>query len=81
MLQISREELETAMGFLRQQLGEDELRMLLDKLNEFGEQEQGPINVANLMSLAQPPDVKAASLRTASAQERGTLQALSQTAQ
>ena len=79
-LQISREELETAMGFLRQQLGEDELRMLLDKLNEFGlsETEEGPINVGRLMDLAQPDAASRHVLSQVEAQQRGTLQALSQ---
>ena len=80
LLQISREELETAMGFLRQQLGEDELRMLLDKLNEFGlsETEEGPINVGRLMDLAQPDAASRHVLSQVEAQQRGTLQALSQ---
>lgn len=54
MLQISREELETAMSFLGDQLGEEELRMLLEKLNAYGESKEGPINVSNLMALAAP---------------------------
>lgn len=68
------------MGFLRQQLGEDELRMLLDKLNEFGlsETEEGPINVGRLMDLAQPDSASRHVLSQVEAQQRGTLQALSQ---
>ncbi len=34
-LQISKEELATAMSFLSQQLGEDELRHLLEQLSAF----------------------------------------------
>jgi hypothetical protein len=32
---VTQEELKTAMGFLREQLGEDELRALLDRLNAW----------------------------------------------
>jgi LETM1 and EF-hand domain-containing protein 1 len=74
---ISREELETAMGFLREQLGEDELRMLLDKLNEFGELEEGPINVNNLMQIAQP-DVTPSYKSSDDAAKRDTLAGHSQ---
>lgn len=35
--QVTHEELQTAMGFLREQLGEDELRALLDRLNAWTE--------------------------------------------
>ena len=34
-VQVTQEELTTAMGFLREQLGEDELRALLDRLNAW----------------------------------------------
>ena len=40
------------MGFLREQLGEEELRLLLERLNAFN-QEEGPFDVANLMSLSE----------------------------
>lgn len=36
-VQISKQELGTAMSFLRQQLGEDELRHLLEQLSAFGD--------------------------------------------
>ena len=42
------------MSFLGDQLGEEELRMLLEKLNAYGEAKEGPINVSNLMALAAP---------------------------
>lgn len=74
-LQISREELETAMSFLGDQLGEDELRMLLEKLNAYGESDEGPINVSNLMALATPDGLKAST--SAEAQTRGSLADLS----
>lgn len=74
-LQISREELETAMSFLGDQLGEDELRMLLEKLNAYGEADEGPINVSNLMALATPSGPKAST--SAEAQTRDTLAGLS----
>ncbi|KAK9807532.1 hypothetical protein WJX72_001831 [[Myrmecia] bisecta] len=51
---ITRDELRAAMGFLTDQLGEDELRHLLERLNAFNEEEEAsPIPVAELMSLAQ----------------------------
>ena len=34
-LQISKQELEAALGSLREQMGEDELRLLLERLNAF----------------------------------------------
>lgn len=74
-LQISREELETAMSFLGDQLGEDELRMLLEKLNAYNEEDEEPINVSNLMALATDSGPKAST--TAEAQARGTLAGLS----
>ena len=52
LLQISRAELQTAMGFLREQLGEDELRLLLERLNAFNK-DDGPFDVGNLMSLSE----------------------------
>ena len=39
------------MSFLRDQLGEDELRMLLERLNAFTEDSK-PIDVKHLMQLA-----------------------------
>lgn len=64
------------MSFLGDQLGEDELRMLLEKLNAYGEtKEEGPINVSNLMALA-APGTKTAS--ASDSQKRDTLAGLSQ---
>lgn len=40
------------MGFLREQLGEDELRLLLERLNAFNN-DDGPFDVGNLMSLSE----------------------------
>lgn len=77
MLQISKEELETAMGFLGDQLGEDELRMLLEKLNAYGEAKEGPINVSNLMALAAPGN-KSDIGSNSDAKTRDTLASLSQ---
>ena len=76
-MQITREELETAMSFLGDQLGEDELRMLLEKLNAYGETKEGPINVSNLMALAAPGN-KQASESASDSQKRDTLAGLSQ---
>ncbi|KAL3144484.1 hypothetical protein ABBQ32_004224 [Trebouxia sp. C0010 RCD-2024] len=73
---ITREELETAMSFLGDQLGEDELRMLLDKLNAFGEAKDCPINVSNLMALAAPGS-KSEAGSNADAKTRDTLAGLS----
>lgn len=53
--QVSREELQAAMGFLQDQLGEDELRALLERLNAWGDSDMKPIPVASLMQLAQSP--------------------------
>ena len=75
LLQISREELETAMSFLGDQLGEDELRMLLEKLNAYGEAKEGPINVSNLMALAAPGNKQPSA---SDSQKRDTLAGLSQ---
>ncbi len=75
LLQISREELETAMSFLGDQLGEDELRMLLEKLNAYGEAKEGPINVSNLMALAAPGNKQPLA---SDSQKRDTLAGLSQ---
>lgn len=72
---ISRDELETAMSFLGDQLGEDELRMLLDKLNAYGEAKEGPINVSNLMALAAPGNKQPSA---SDSQKRDTLAGLSQ---
>jgi uncharacterized protein YqeY len=52
MLQISADELKTAMGFLKEQLGEDELRLLLERLNAFSSEHQTPIDVGKLMQFA-----------------------------
>jgi hypothetical protein len=51
-LQISPDELRTAMGFLKDQLGEDELRLLLERLNAFNVDRQAPINVTKMMQFA-----------------------------
>ena len=51
-LQVTQEELQTAMGFLKEQLGEDELRSLLDRLNDWEAGPQ-PFNVTKLMEMAQ----------------------------
>jgi len=59
---ISMEELHTAMTFLRQQMGEEELRTMLEALNaeagSVGEDGKGGIDVCKLMDLAlkQPGD-------------------------
>ncbi len=53
------------MGFLREQLGEDELRLLLERLNAFNN-DDGPFDVQNLMTLSEvaagdsedPPDLQ-----------------------
>lgn len=52
-MQISQEELKTAMGFLKDQLGEDELRLLLERLNAFSSEHQTPIDVGKLMRFAE----------------------------
>ncbi|KAK9846594.1 hypothetical protein WJX81_007347 [Elliptochloris bilobata] len=49
---ISTEELQTAMGFLREQLGEEELRALLGDLNAWSDDGASPIPVGKLMELA-----------------------------
>lgn len=76
-VQITREELETAMSFLGDQLGEDELRMLLDKLNAFGEAKDCPINVSNLMALAAPGSKSDIGGDSDAAKTRDTLASLS----
>lgn len=40
------------MGFLKDQLGEDELRLLLERLNKFNVDRQAPIDVAKMMQFA-----------------------------
>ena len=64
------------MSFLGDQLGEDELRMLLEKLNAYGEAKDGPINVSNLMALAAPGDKSGGS--SSDSKTRDTLASLSQ---
>ena len=76
-VQITREELETAMSFLGDQLGEEELRMLLDKLNAFGEAKDCPINVSNLMALAAPGSKSDVDSNSDAAKTRDTLAGLS----
>lgn len=41
------------MGFLKDQLGEDELRLLLERLNAFSSEHQTPIDVGKLMQFAE----------------------------
>ena len=59
------------MGFLREQLGEEELRALLGDLNAWSDDGASPIPVGKLMELAAqatPSDVaKAASIKAAKA--------------
>ena len=50
-MQISKSELQTAMGFLSEQLGEDELRHLLERLNAFSD-DTARFSVNGLMDLA-----------------------------
>ena len=52
-MQISKEELQAAMGFLHDQLGEDDLRAMLERLNAWNEDQGEAIPVSSLMSLAQ----------------------------
>ena len=65
------------MSFLGDQLGEEELRMLLEKLNAYGESKEGPINVSNLMALAAPGN-KSDAGNEGDAKTRDTLARLSQ---
>ena len=51
IVQISKHELQTAMGFLSEQLGEDELRHLLERFNAYSDN-AAPFSVNNLMELA-----------------------------
>ncbi len=51
--QVTQEELQTAMGFLKEQLGEDELRALLDRLNDWQQDGATPIDVGKLMKMAE----------------------------
>ena len=69
-MQISRDELQTAMGFLREQLGEEELRLLLERLNAFNN-EDGPFDVQNLMTLSEtaPGNVDMPDLKDKAAEE------------
>ena len=69
--QISTEELQTAMGFLREQLGEEELRALLGDLNAWSDDGASPIPVGKLMELAAqaaPSDAAKAKAAAARAQ-------------
>lgn len=50
-LQISKDELQTALTFLRDQLGEDELRVLLERMDAFSE--DAKMDVKQLMTLAE----------------------------
>ncbi|KAK9786798.1 hypothetical protein WJX73_003279 [Symbiochloris irregularis] len=58
---VSKEELQAAMGFLREQLGEDELHTLLEQLNAWGDASDEPIPVAKLMKLARETPAKSTS--------------------
>lgn len=58
-MQVTQEELQTAMGFLKEQLGEDELRALLDRLNDW-EKGTTPFNVTKLMEMADTAEVASA---------------------
>ena len=50
-LQISKDELQTAMTFLKDQLGEDELRVLLERMDAFSD--DAKMDVTQLMTLAE----------------------------
>lgn len=50
-LQISKDELQTAMTFLKDQLGEDELRVLLQRMDDFSK--DAKVDVKQLMLLAE----------------------------
>jgi ribosomal protein S16 len=50
--QVTQEELQMAMSFLKEQLGEDELRLMLDRLNDWNKDGATPIDVAKLMEMA-----------------------------
>jgi len=56
-LQISQEELRSAMTFLKQQMGEEELRSMLEKLDAAAGT-AGGIDVFKLMELAINPETK-----------------------
>ncbi len=51
VLQIDKDELQTALTFLRDQLGEDELRILLERMDAFSE--DAKMDVKQLMTLAE----------------------------
>lgn len=50
-LQVTKDELQTAMTFLKAQLGEEELRMLLERMDSFNDDTK--IDVKQLMALAE----------------------------
>ncbi|CAL8464272.1 g3807 [Coccomyxa elongata] len=60
---VTQEELQTAMGFLKEQLGEDELRALLDRLNDWQQDGATPIDVAKLMQMAASAEPLAPSVK------------------
>jgi hypothetical protein len=62
--QVTQEELQTAMGFLKEQLGEDELRGLLDRLNDWQQDGATPIDVAKLMQMAESAEPLAVGQKT-----------------
>jgi hypothetical protein len=56
-VQITKDELQTAMTFLKDQLGEDELRLLLERMDAFSD--DAKVDVKQLMTLADgvgPPE-------------------------
>ena len=53
-VQISKDELQTAMSFLKDQLGEDDLRLLLERMDAFSSDNKMDVN--QLISLAEDPD-------------------------
>ncbi len=61
--QVTQEELQTAMGFMKEQLGEDELRALLDRLNDWQQDGATPIDVAKLMQMASSAEPLAPSVK------------------
>lgn len=51
IVQVTKDELRTAMTFLKDQLGEDELRLLLERMDAFDDNTK--LDVSQLMSLAE----------------------------
>lgn len=65
--QVTQEELQTAMGFLKEQLGEDELRLMLDRLNDWNKDGAMPIDVGKLMHMASSAEPLTTALPAAAA--------------